>query len=66
MLSFSVFSHQLFLSSVGKVERWLDTEEASLASEEASVGAQQEEGRMDESNQASQNHESCWLRPPHC
>lgn len=37
-----LFFHQLLLSSVGKVERWLGSEESSLASEGLAVGAQEE------------------------
>lgn len=36
------FFHQLLLSSVEKVERWLGSEESSLASEGLAVGAQEE------------------------
>lgn len=43
------FFSQSLLSSVEKVEHWLDSEEASLASEGPAVGTQQEWGRMDES-----------------
>lgn len=52
------FLHQLLLSSVEKVERWLDSEESSLASEGLAVGAQEEWGRMAGSTQAGQSHQA--------